>query len=244
MIILLVSLIILFVVGYGIRVAILYKNTGELTATSLTFSRDYYVGESSKPILTYVALGDSTVQGVGASSPEATLVGQIAQELSREGRYVHVINAGISGARMHDVEVSQLETLTKNKPEVISLVVGANDAIHHTPEADFSASLTKVMDGLITSSASRIIVATSPDVGLLPALPHFYAQGAKQYAEKQNMALALHVTDSRIRIADLFTEGKLDPKADGSLYASDQFHPSDKGYAVWSRLLTRTTHQK
>ncbi len=244
MIIPLLSLIILFLIGYGIRVGILYRNTGTLTTTSETFPRDYYVGDKTKPPLTYLALGDSTVQGVGASSPEKTLVGQIAQRLSEKGKYVHVINAGITGARMHDVKINQLQALVDNKPDVISLVAGANDAIHHTPEADFSTSLTKVMDSLIASSAARIIIATSPDVGLMPALPHFYAQGAKRYAEKQNMVLALKITDSRIAIADLFTEGKLDPKADASLYASDQFHPSDKGYAVWGKLLAKASEQK
>ena len=44
--------------------------------------------------------------------------------------------------------------------------------------------------------------------------------------------------DKRIKLVNLFKEGKLDSKVNNGFYASDQFHPSDEGYKIWAALLS------
>ena len=46
----------------------------------------------------YVALGDSTVEGVGASSPARNYVGQLHERLSAVYPRARVVNLGVGGA--------------------------------------------------------------------------------------------------------------------------------------------------
>ncbi|MGJ7440359.1 SGNH/GDSL hydrolase family protein [Aquipuribacter sp. MA13-6] len=67
-------------------------------------AREFWSGPQGDPGgLLYVALGDSTAQGVGASRPDRGYVGLLAQRLrERTGTAVQVINLSSSGARIHD----------------------------------------------------------------------------------------------------------------------------------------------
>ena len=70
--------------------------------------------------IVYVALGDSTAQGIGASRPERGSVGLVAQRLRvATGRPVQVINLSVSGARVRDVVGDQLPKLAGLAPDIV-----------------------------------------------------------------------------------------------------------------------------
>ena len=58
--------------------------------------------------LVYVALGDSTVEGVGASSPAASYVGRLHARLRRVYPNARLVNLGVAGATSADVRAGQL----------------------------------------------------------------------------------------------------------------------------------------
>src|SRR5580704_4316397 len=76
----------------AVRSKIRLNHTAELIAISDRFPRDYYVCDPKHKPLLYVALGDSTAAGVGASHLGETYPYIVAQKLASQGRYVHVIN--------------------------------------------------------------------------------------------------------------------------------------------------------
>lgn len=89
----------------------------------------------------YVALGDSTAQGIGASGPERGYVGLVAQRLAvATGRPVQVLNLSRSGARVHDVVTEQLPRLAGLSPDLVTVAVGAND-LKQYDEARFRADV-------------------------------------------------------------------------------------------------------
>jgi len=68
--------------------------------------------------LLYVALGDSSAQGIGASRPERGYVGLVAQHVREStGQPVLVINLSRSGARIDDVLDRQLPALRGLRPD-------------------------------------------------------------------------------------------------------------------------------
>jgi lysophospholipase L1-like esterase len=106
----------------------------------------------------YVALGDSTAQGIGASAPERGYVGLIAQRLrSATGRPVQVLNVSRSGARVHDVVVEQLPRVAGLAPDLVTVAVGANDLKHYDPDG-FRADV----DALIASLGATTVVGDVP----------------------------------------------------------------------------------
>ena len=66
-------------------------------------------------VLRYVAIGDSAAQGIGASRPDRSYVGVLADDIhAATGRSVRVINLSISGAT---VDVATL--LERHRPTVV-----------------------------------------------------------------------------------------------------------------------------
>lgn len=99
--------------------------------------------------LLYVAMGDSTAQGIGASRPQRGYVGLLAEDLARrEGRTVRVVNLSVTGARVEGVLRDQLPAFERlvryRSPDLVTLGVGSNDAGRTSPDA-FRLSLRRVL---------------------------------------------------------------------------------------------------
>ena len=215
------------------RFAVLYKRTNELNAVSAVFPRDYYVGNAQDAPLSYVSLGDSTVQGTGCTRLSETLPYLIAERLAATGRHVHVLNLAISGARLADVAAEQEPKVRALAPDVVSLNIGANDATHATSLEGYGQAMQAMLSHLLALPATRIYVATTPDMHDVPALPLPYGALAGNRAVRQNEILQSKIALSRITLIDLYRDGKL---PDLALYAPDLFHPGPAGYAQWAAL--------
>ena len=72
--------------------------------------KNFWVDKASKSgELTYIALGDSAAQGIGASSPMRGYVGLIAKRLeAKTGKKVKIINVSVTGAKVEDVTRDQI----------------------------------------------------------------------------------------------------------------------------------------
>jgi hypothetical protein len=121
--------------------------------------------------IVYVALGDSTGQGIGASSPERGYVGLIAQRLRvATHRPVQVINLSVTGARVRDVVAGQLPKLAGMSADVVTVAVGAND-VREYDAARFRTDVDALCRGsctvarAVTRSRPRATSPTWPDPG-------------------------------------------------------------------------------
>jgi hypothetical protein len=81
----------------------------------------------------WVVLGDSAAQGVGASAHDRGWVGLVHQRLGSTWR---VVNLSRSGARTREVVDAQWPRAQELEPDLVTAVVGGNDAVH-TPLADW-----------------------------------------------------------------------------------------------------------
>jgi lysophospholipase L1-like esterase len=79
----------------------------------------------------WVALGDSTAQGIGASAPDRGYVGQLLVRLRDEQRRPwRVVNLSVTGARVADVVRAQVPRINEvGEPELVTCAAGANDVI-------------------------------------------------------------------------------------------------------------------
>jgi lysophospholipase L1-like esterase len=144
------------------------------------------------------------------------------------------------GARLHDV-VGQLTFVRRLVYEDMVLSVGANDATHLTSLASYRTDMRKLAAYLATRPPGHTFVFTAPDMSLVPALPIGYRTLVGMRAAAENRILREEMP-STVIIVDIYNQGKLDPKVDPWLYAEDQFHPSDKGYAIWASVLQKAQH--
>lgn len=174
--------------------------------------------------LLHVALGDSSAQGIGASSPDRGWVGLLAGRLRRRtGRPVEVVNLSRSGARIADVVEEQLPALAAlgREPDLVTVAVGGNDVLAYDAR-DFEASARQLVAGLPPGTyvadvpywmhgrwevdaqeAADVLTAAARERGLRP--------------------VPLHEAQRRAGWGAMLTH-----------FAADWFHPNDRGHRLWA----------
>jgi lysophospholipase L1-like esterase len=235
-------LVLLATAGYAAfsyaRLRLLLQRSQPLFKQSNRFDRDYFVGNPGNPPGTYVVMGDSTAVGYGVSRVEQSCAYQVARAWAATGRYVHVINIAVSGARLGDVVAEQVAQLSGFNPELVTISIGANDATHGTSPEAYQEQLA-VLIAELQSHQARVLMANTPDMYQVPTLPLPLALLAGWRARRQNQALVGTRMPQSIHIVDLYNEGKLIYRGNKNLYAADLFHPSEVGYRVWAKVFKK-----
>ena len=196
-------------------------------------ARDYWSSPQGQPGgLLYVALGDSTAQGIGASRPERGYVGLLAERLRRQThRPVRVVNLSVTGAKVMDVLRTQIPALRRLHPDVVTVAIGANDV--------------RSFDGPEFAQRMRLLTAELPVGTLIADVPWFmsgswehHAIVAGQEIERDSAAHALTL----VPLYDaMLKRGWSSMLSD---FAPDWFHPNDRGYVVWADAFWAAMNQR
>lgn len=110
----------------------------------------------------YVALGDSLTEGLCDPAPDGALRGwadRLALLLAARGGQ-HYANLAIRSKRVADVCGSQLERALQLQPDLVSILVGANDLVKH--RADVPALARQVEDaiGQLRAGGADVLLVT------------------------------------------------------------------------------------
>lgn len=153
---------------------------------------------------TVIMLGDSLVEGVGASEGNAlpALIGNIIG--------VPVENFGKSGDTTDDA-IARLDTALAFKPDIAIILLGGNDAIHRTSVAVTKANLLKIIKAFQDGGAVTVLLGVR---GGLLGDP--YNGMFEDIAQSTGSA---YVSDV---LSGLFGDSR---------YMSDGIHPNNIGYA-------------
>lgn len=170
----------------------------------------------------WVVLGDSTAQGIGASSPLHGYVGQVHGELvRRSGRPWRVVNLSRSGAAASDVLTRQVPRIAELpvRPELVTCGVGGNDILATPPR-----QLHRTLRTLITALPSCAVMLDLPlPVGLYWGVGRI----CTPYVARVNHTIHVTATASGTPVAE-YSRHYTPPWA--GKFAADRFHPSDLGY--------------
>jgi acyl-CoA thioesterase I len=173
--------------------------------------------------ITYVALGDSTAQGIGASEPYNSYVGVFARKLEAStGKKVRIINLSKIGARTDDILERQLPAF-KNlniKPYVLTMAIGANDVYHGTSQDVISANMISILKQLPTNS-------------IIAEVPYLMWDDKDASGRFINTTIHEYAKNGKIKVAPLYSVSK-EHHWQWSAYALDFFHPNDRGYENWA----------
>ncbi len=166
----------------------------------------------------WVVLGDSTAQGLGASSPLHGYVGQVLNALRRRGTPWRVLNLSRSGAQTRHVLEDQLPVLDGLTPALVTCGIGNNDILATAPKR-FRDNLCQVIERLPSSSV--VMDLTVPD--------GFWRIGGlcSPYVAGINQLISTTATDRGLPVAEVSRHAR--PPWRG-LLAPDSFHPNNLGY--------------
>ena len=182
--------------------------------------------------LLYVALGDSTAVGVGATSgggyPERLVL------RLRPIAPLRLLNLGESGATSSDVIADQVPRARRTQPALVTIGIGINDVGLQLPDDAFAVNLEEIVLPLRELGAP-IVLCNIPDLALSPAVARLvprsvYERRIEMFNEHITATAARHA----LTLVDLYSWSR-DVLADRpELFSPDGFHPSALGYDVWA----------
>ncbi|PYM65460.1 MAG: GDSL family lipase [Candidatus Rokuibacteriota bacterium] len=188
--------------------------------------------------VTYVALGDSTVEGIGASSPEHTYVSRVHARLRSVYPDARLANLGVSGATSAHVLLRQLDRAIELGPDLVTLSIGPNDITGRVSVETYEKNLETIL-GRLTDETTAVVVANLiPDLAVTPRFKGSPEQDAvAARTVRFNEALARRARARGVQLVDLYTASQREVSRRPELVGPDGYHPSDAGYARWAALL-------
>ncbi len=188
--------------------------------------------------VTYVALGDSTVEGIGASSPEHTYVSRVHARLRSVYPDARLANLGVSGATSALVLLRQLDRAIELGPDLVTLSIGPNDITGRVSVETYEKNLETIL-GRLTDETTAVVVANLiPDLAVTPRFKGSPEQDAvAARTVRFNEALARRARARGVQLVDLYTASQREVSRRPELVGPDGYHPSDAGYARWAALL-------
>ena len=182
----------------------------------------------SGPVLRLMILGDSAAAGVGVSTQNQALSGQLVSALGSDFRVSWKLIAK-TGHKAKDV----LATLMMLAPEPFDFVVtsiGVNDVTHGTGTQKWMDQQARIVDLLQSRFQSRhIILSSVPPMHLFPALPQPLRWYLGARAGQFNRALR-HFADG----CEPCVFVSIDFPLETAYMAADGFHPGAPAYALWA----------
>jgi acyl-CoA thioesterase-1 len=188
----------------------------------------------------YVALGDSTVEGVGASAPDRTYVHELSRRLRAIYPRATVDNLGVAGATSADVLARQLDRALSLAPDLITLSVGPNDVTGRLPIETFERNVETIFRRLHGETRAATVATLMPDLAVTPRFRDAPERDAiARRATAFNEALRRAAKPYGVVLIDLHAPSRAEIPRRPELVASDGYHPSDAGYARWAELMWR-----
>lgn len=184
----------------------------------------------------YVALGDSTVAGIGASAPNKTVPAIIHKSLLQTHKNAKVYNLGISGSKTKDVIKKQLDKAIALEPNLITLSIGGNDIMYGKMLYAFKRDLLFLLKELRAKTKAQILINNIPDFSGAVVIPQPIRFIHNLRATRFNEAIQEICKTLNIIHVDIYSQSKLFSKYN-EFISSDRLHPSDTGYALWANTI-------
>ncbi len=188
--------------------------------------------------LLYVALGDSTVEGIGASAPASHYVGQLHARLRAIYPRARLKNLGVGGATAVGVLDRQLPQAVELRPDLVTLSVGPNDITGKRDQKDYARDIEAILRTLTHRTTAVVVVNLIPD---LTVTPRFKGKEIEVLVRQRvvvfNEILRHQARVYGAEVVDLYVPSQQEVPRHPELISADRYHPSDAGYARWADLM-------
>jgi len=182
------------------------------------------------PLLRILAVGDSSISGVGVAHGDETVCATTARSLARlTGRCVAWRAVGFSGATTKMAMDEVMPFLAPEPADLIIVAFGVNDAMAYRSPAGFTNDLAALVHAVRRQVGdAAVVVGGVAPLRFFPGLPlplrtilGWRCAALQAAAEGLGKRLPRLVVE---RFSSLFVP---------ELFASDGFHPNARAHALW-----------
>lgn len=186
--------------------------------------------------LNLIALGESTVAGVGARTHEMGLTGQFARALSHDLQqcvnWRVVARSGINARKTLEELVPQL---AGSRADVVLIALGVNDSLEFHTARRWTLDIERLIAAVRENVGDALVLlAGVPRLDYFPLLPPPLSAvlGARSAFLGQSTG---KLTERLERV--LHVPFQIREPGVASLFCADGFHPSELGYKLWAEEL-------
>jgi lysophospholipase L1-like esterase len=184
------------------------------------------------PSLRYIAAGDSTAVGVGATEVKYSYTGEILNYLQKSHSVTYK-NIGVTGNKTTDFVNNQLEQIINFQPDIITISISANDATHLVSQSVILENYKTIISELKQKTNAKIFITNIPVFSHADILPWFYRKLIEYRSSKINPKI-LNLEDDRVNIINIHDFGWDSFPDISKTFAIDHFHPNNLGYQNWA----------
>jgi len=124
----------------------------------------------------YLALGDSYTIGTGLEDEAQNFASLLAGRLKEETAIdVALVNLGVNGYTTTDLIREELPVARSVRPELVTVLIGANDIVQRSDEATYRGRLQQIYQAIqeLGVPAARVLAISIPDFSPLPGAAPF-----------------------------------------------------------------------
>ena len=153
----------------------------------------------ARTYLRYVALGDSTTEGMHDGDEAGGYRGwadRLAEQLAAADPRVHYANLAVRGRETHQVHAEQLPAALSLRPDLATVLTGVNDLLRPRFDAVKVAGHLESMFAALTGVGARVVGFLLPDPSLMvPAAgglgrrAHSLNAGVREAADRHGVTL-------------------------------------------------------
>lgn len=192
------------------------------------------------PIAQILVTGDSTAVGVGALSPECSLVGRLAQDLPT----VLIENIASNSMRLSQLhtQLNRLRSMGTSYDYVL-IHIGGIDTVSLTPLPRIESNLRKVITLAKSITRHHVIIVSVNNTGLIPLFSFPVNYFLTRRSRKVSKIFSDVCTSTQTVHIPLFAEKEQDElcKNPAQYISPDGIHPNDMGYGLWYKKIRTTT---
>jgi lysophospholipase L1-like esterase len=174
----------------------------------------------------YVAIGDSTTEGMDDPRPDGTYRGwadRLAERLTQDNPNLLYANLAIRGRRTFQVREEQLEPALALQPDIATVVAGLNDLLRKRYDPDATAAHLEAMFVALRDQGATVMTFTLPDLGSVVPLARIVRPRVAAF----NAAVREIAGRTRTIVLDLAaTPVTSDPR----LWSVDRLHANTTGH--------------
>ncbi len=185
--------------------------------------------------LSYVAIGDSTGVGVGATG--GGYVARLHARLAERAPGIRLVNLCTSGATVLDALSSQAPRVPRGFEGLVTIGIGVNDVARNVPANLYAERLAALVAAVRARTRSPIVLTNLPDAALAPVIPQAFRPVVAQQVERFNELHAALAARQGLTVFDAHAMSRRFVPEHPEFFSGDGFHPSDAGYAFWAEKM-------
>ena len=184
----------------------------------------------------YLALGDSFTIGTG-TTPDRSFPAVLVTRWRERGMTCDLSNPAVNGYTTDDLVREELPLIASYRPDLVTLLIGANDIVAGAREDRYRAQLARIHERLTREApGARRFALPQPDWSVAPASVAFGEPAdVARTIERFNEVAREEADRAGATYIDIFP--LMRDQMRRGMFAPDGLHPSASAYAAWADAL-------